>query len=916
MAVRNQVGQVSLGVNLDSKPMLNQAKSLQSTVAGIGKKLGAALVAGLSVKALVGFSKKCIELGSDLSEVQNVVDVTFTTMNKKVDEFAKGAAASFGLSETMAKRYTGTFGAMSKAFGFTEQQAYDMSTTLTGLAGDVASFYNIGQDEAYTKLKSVFSGETESLKDLGVVMTQSALDQYALANGFGKTTAKMSEQEKVALRYNFVLSNLSLAQGDFSRTSDSWANQTRLLKLQFDQLKATIGQGLINALVPVLKVINQLLGKLMTLANAFKSFTEMLTGKKSTAGSGISEMASATAEAASGADGLSDSVAGAGDAAKKAAKEMRSLMSFDQINKLQELSEDAADENAGSGIGAGIGSSNVDMGGLAKGETFLDKINDKFKDAIEKAKELAELFKQGFKAGSSSVNLEPLKNAVKGIRDSLTNLVNDPEIQGAAGRFVNTLAYSFGQQAGAVYSIGVTIATNIAGGVNKYLQENSPRIKNWIINVFDIASEIETVRGNLAEAIANIFSVFGGENGQTATANFIGIFADAFMGVTELSLMFTRDIEQLLYQPIIDNQEKLKVALDGTLGVVSSVLGTIKDLVDSTVDKLLEVYNEHVKPLFDSLTTGISEIVGTLVDGYNKYMKPVLDRLAELWDSTVKEHIQPMIDTVIEYVGKVADVIKGVWETVLQPLLNWIAGEVFPRVAPIVQRIGALVLAIVGNIVDRFRGLMRILGGLIDFIAGVFSGDWERAWNGIKEIFGGIWDRLANGIKIPINLIIGWINGLLQRVESMANTIAQVFNNIRLEIPDWVPGMGGGTLGFNLPEWDIPEIPYLAQGGYVRPNAPQLAMIGDNRHQGEVVAPENKIRELAGQAFADHAEVFAETIADKLQDVMSSIVMAVGAGKAQGQDIVLMVDAVEIARASIKGSEELNWRMHPTVKYS
>ena len=246
------VGKIGLDLVVNSSGFNRQ----MSGISGIAKKAGVALAAAFSVKAIINFSKECIKLGSDLDEVQNVVDVTFPSMTAQVDKFAKSAATSFGLSETMAKKYTGTYGAMSKAFGFTEKQAYLMSTTLTGLAGDVASFYNISQDEAYTKLKSVFSGETETLKDLGVVMTQSALDAYALANGFGKTTSAMSEAEKVALRYKFVQEKLSAANGDFARTSDSWANQVRLLKLQVESIMATIGQGLINLLTPVIKVIN------------------------------------------------------------------------------------------------------------------------------------------------------------------------------------------------------------------------------------------------------------------------------------------------------------------------------------------------------------------------------------------------------------------------------------------------------------------------------------------------------------------------------------------------------------------------------------------------------------------------------------------------------------------------------------
>lgn len=221
-----KVGAVALDLNLNEKGFNSQLKS----IGNMAKKVGATIAGAFAIKKVVDFGKDCIELGSDLTEVQNVVDVAFTKMNKTIDKFAKNAASQFGLSETMAKRYAGTFGSMSKAFGFSEKEAAEMSTTLTGLSGDVASFYNISQDEAYTKLKSVFTGETESLKDLGVVMTQTALDQFALQNGFGKTTAKMTEQEKVALRYAFVQKQLTDASGDFARTSDSWAEPDKNIK--------------------------------------------------------------------------------------------------------------------------------------------------------------------------------------------------------------------------------------------------------------------------------------------------------------------------------------------------------------------------------------------------------------------------------------------------------------------------------------------------------------------------------------------------------------------------------------------------------------------------------------------------------------------------------------------------------------
>lgn len=392
----DSAGQIGLDLVINQQQFNKQLGGIQN----LAKKTGKMLAGAFAVKGLTSFAKDCIELGSDLTEVQNVVDVVFPTMNKKVNEFAQNAASTFGLSETMAKKFTGTFGAMANAFGFSKKESYKMSTALTGLAGDVASFYNISQDEAFTKLKSVFSGETETLKDLGIVMTQTALDQYALANGFGKTTSAMTEQEKVALRYAFVQQQLQNATGDFSRTSDQWANQIRILSLQFDSLKASIGQGLINLFLPIVKVINTVLGKLMTLANAFKSFTAMIMGKKSTGASTSLDKTAASAgkvsdslnKATGASNSLNKSTKKVGDTAKKTAKKISGLMGFDQINKLTETKgTSGSNGNKGSGTGsAGSGASGgtVDMGSLPAGEnekaTKLGKGYDNLRKAIDK----------------------------------------------------------------------------------------------------------------------------------------------------------------------------------------------------------------------------------------------------------------------------------------------------------------------------------------------------------------------------------------------------------------------------------------------------------------------------------------------------------------------------------------------------
>lgn len=386
------VGEIELDLNLND----NGFNKAVNSITGMAKTVGKTLAAAFAIDKLVGFGKECLDLGSDLAEVQNVVDVAFgPTVSKQIDSFAKSAAQSFGLSETMAKKYAGTFGAMATAFGFSQQEAADMSTQLTGLAGDVASFYNISQDEAYTKLKSVFTGETESLKDLGVVMTQTALDSYAMANGFGKTTAQMSEAEKVALRYSFVQNQLSNAAGDFARTSDSWANQTRILALQFDSLKASIGQGLINLFQPIIVQVNTLLKKLVGLSEAFARFTGLLTGKKSS-DNGVADTAAMAAKAddnmsgaAKSASALTKNTKAAGKAAKKAAKEMFGLASWDELSNNTSSKTNNKDASSKAATGSSGGSGTKATPGLPVADDAAEgtnKVLEKFKDIIDKIK--------------------------------------------------------------------------------------------------------------------------------------------------------------------------------------------------------------------------------------------------------------------------------------------------------------------------------------------------------------------------------------------------------------------------------------------------------------------------------------------------------------------------------------------------
>lgn len=383
----NEVGRVSLGLEIGRNSVVSDTKRIgqqaagtfQNQFKGVGQKIGKILAAAFAVKAIAQFGKECMDLGSDLTEVQNVVETTFGAESvAKINKFAREAITNLGLSETAAKQAVGTFGAMATAFGFTDDEAYNMSTSLTELASGISSFYNMSSDEAMGKLKSVFTGETESLKSLGVVMSQTALDAFAMEQGFGKTTKEMSEQEKVALRYKFVMKQLEKANGDFAKTSGtSWANQTRIFSQQLNAFKASVGQGLINALMPVIKVINQMMAKLMEMGQLFKKFTADLFGDAS----GGENMGGALTEAGEGAESTADGLEGA---ATSAIKLKKALAGFDELNVLSTDNNGSTSAVDSSIASLATTNSSADTKNLDESLTKAESLFKKFKDKIEK----------------------------------------------------------------------------------------------------------------------------------------------------------------------------------------------------------------------------------------------------------------------------------------------------------------------------------------------------------------------------------------------------------------------------------------------------------------------------------------------------------------------------------------------------
>lgn len=220
----------------------------------LAKAIGLVMIARKALDTI----KTGIDYASDLAEVQNVVDVTFGSATEAINSWSKECLAAYGMNEVSAKRYAGTIGAMLKSSGLAGDAIVDMSKDMVGLAGDMASFYNLDLETAFEKIRSGISGETEPLKQLGINMSVANLEAYALSQGIKTSYNEMSQAEQVMLRYNYLMSTTADAQGDFARTQDSYANQTRLLSESWLEFTGVMAEQLLPVLTTIVSWLNNI----------------------------------------------------------------------------------------------------------------------------------------------------------------------------------------------------------------------------------------------------------------------------------------------------------------------------------------------------------------------------------------------------------------------------------------------------------------------------------------------------------------------------------------------------------------------------------------------------------------------------------------------------------------------------------
>lgn len=556
--------------------------------------------------------------------------------------------------------------------------------------------------------------------------------------------------------FNKLRSAVVAGMSNLAQESGSTNSAISMLWGSLDRLKNSLATAFAPILTAIAPILSKFIDMLSTAATYVSMFFSILSGKKTyTRALAVQkDYAASLSDTASSAEDVADATNDAADAADAAAEATEKYLSpLDDLNKMDSKSD------SGSGSGGGGKSPGAGGGGGGTGSAPMfteEQIPNAFLDNLQKVfdllKKIKDLFMSGFwdGLGDYKPQLAELKKDLASIKRNLAEIFTDPEVVGAAKRFAESVIYNLGVVAGSIASVGLTLAVNLVGGFESYLSRNKDRVKKFLVDIFNVGTEMADQFGLIAKTIAEVFAnTFGTQTAQDLTGNIIGIFATLGGLAVEIFSRYERDKMYLISQPWIDNKDKITEAINNTIAPIQHLAQVIEDFLNDTSDKIIAFYDEIVKPFIDDFESGCASILETLLDLYNSYVVPIIDEWGTRLEDLINGPLTDFVDKFLDVCAKIIDALQQIWNNVLVPLINWILQNVIPLLAPVVQWLGDAAIDLLGAAVEMANGILDMLGGLIDFLVGVFTGDWKKAFSGAGQI--------AQGFADTCGAVIEWI---------------------------------------------------------------------------------------------------------------------------------------------------------------
>lgn len=795
----------------------NTTKSIKSTRSGfrgLASTIGKFYATYWLVMRAVGKIGGAVDLASQLTEVQNVVDTTFGDMASKVDDFTKTSIQDFGMSELTVKQISSRFQALGTSIGISSEQVAngtavankalmsqnntlykttdsmaDMSLNLTRLAGDMASFYDVDQADVAKSLQSIFSGTIAPLRRYGLDLTQATLSEWAMKNGLDANIKSMTQAEKVLLRYNYVMANTQAAQGDFAKTANTWANSVRVLKQEFQAWGSIIGSVVINALKPFVQALNKVMLKVIsftrTVADALGAifgWTIEISGRGATA------------------DGMEDIAGGVGDIGdsadksnKKAQKLKKTLLSIDEIHALDDNSDSGSGGGSGSGGSGGGGAGSGVDSSLKKTDGLLEKYKSSIKDLYSLGKYIGDALAKAMESIDWQKIYRKADNFGKGLADFLNGLIS-PRLFYDLGA---TIAGSLNTALHFLNSFGTTFdwtnfGLSIANGINGFFENFDFALLAKTINAW-----VQGIYTMLTTAIKNVS------------------WKDVLKGITDfLSNLDIKTVEIIVGTLLIKKIISLKLGSVALAFIGKSLSKAIAEAIASKIGfELVEgagigtAIMQAFKTIFASLSTNLGLLIEGLFSGLSlgdaitaAFGTGAVDLLATI--GSAFSAIAGTILSIVNFVKMLKDGFSWINEILM------VIGVALTTIGAILAGVAALPAVIVGAIVaavstivvlvkDNWNTICELFstagkwfnGNVIEPVVSFFKNMWETIsgffdslWNDIVTVWQGASEWFSSTVIEPI---VGFFQGFAKRAQQIFQGIWIIIQAIWIVVSSW-----------------------------------------------------------------------------------------------------------------------------------
>jgi phage-related protein len=830
-------GQIGIDLILNStsfKKSLNniqtQANNAGSKISNSFSKIAKVVGTAFSVAMITRFSKECVSAANIQTEAETKLT---TVMRQRMS--ASNKAISSVKNYASALQETGVVGDEVQLAGAQQLSTFlktddalkklmpamnNLAVQQNGVNVTSESMVNIGN-----LMGKVMQGQTSALTRVGITFS----DAQAQVLKYG------NEEQRAAMLSQVITDNVGNMNKALANTP---AGRIQQLKNSFGDMQETLGRGLNNVFSPMLGFLTKIVTKLSQVASGFENLTKKIFGDSNSeqSSAGMNNLSTGADDATASVDNNTKAINNNAKAKKKAE---RSLASFDKLNVLTKTNSSTS---SGGKISTPTTGGNTSSNKKPKSnnkttpkfnfsklyeESGLKNFFDKVQRGIDKVdwSAIAENCKNIFKKSIpiAKAYLGQVKNVSK-------------SALGAVGSFIGGIVQVSGKQ-----------LQTLTGGISKWLTKDQGKIIGFINTIgthlskgfdnlstffdgaFDLLGDsIDRVRPTMETAISDLLS------GCTDLAGGIGtIVSDGFEIATGK-----------LVEWIENDSETIGTFFDNVQLQIADVLSFVGTVFSDIGTYLSDWWESDGSSVFSNICSMFTNIGTTLMNVYNEWIKPAWDAIVDVFQSAWKSYLKPIFEKIVSFFGKLGDCISAIWNNFLSPIVNYLVKTFGPILTNIFSAVGGVFKTVFSIVGDVVCGILDALGGLLDFITGVFTGDWEKAWNGIKSFFKGIWDAIWGIIKGAINLIIDGINLLWTGIYNAISAIVNAIGGVAGAIGD----VFGKDWSFSMPK-KAPLIPKLAKGGLVK--APTLAVVGDNPGASsgnpEVVAPLNKLKGIMQQ---------------------------------------------------------------------